>query len=231
MKHEQEQGMEASKQSLLTVQKELDVVQDELKQSHERLSESEKIHETEMTKLREKSKTLKQTLAHKYEATEVLKKEQEKNIVALQKVHDKRIEEVTNTLSNLEKRLLTKDKQIDALNVTSKLAKDEIDQYKVSLEKIAIEKDEVIQDKVDYKKALKISEERIAKLENKLARKEQSMTTLYGRDDSVDAMIAQADVMTYIRQGESKEVVAKKFGIPVKRVELIIKFDKIKKEK
>jgi len=38
-------------------------------------------------------------------------------------------------------------------------------------------------------------------------------------------------VMKHIKEGMSREDIAKKFGIPLKRVDLIIKFDKIKKEK
>lgn len=37
------------------------------------------------------------------------------------------------------------------------------------------------------------------------------------------------EVMTLIDAGESREAVAEKLGIPVSKVELIIKFDKIKK--
>ena len=37
------------------------------------------------------------------------------------------------------------------------------------------------------------------------------------------------EVMTLINAGESKESVAEKLGMPVSRVELIIKFDKIKR--
>jgi len=37
------------------------------------------------------------------------------------------------------------------------------------------------------------------------------------------------DVMSCINAGESKVSVSEKFGIPVSRIELIIKFDKLKK--
>lgn len=37
------------------------------------------------------------------------------------------------------------------------------------------------------------------------------------------------EVMTLIEAGESKEAVSEKLGIPISKVELIIKFDKIKK--
>ncbi|HSR74307.1 MAG TPA: hypothetical protein VLL31_05645 [Sulfurovum sp.] len=37
------------------------------------------------------------------------------------------------------------------------------------------------------------------------------------------------EVMTLIDAGESREAVAEKLGIPVSKVELIIKFDKLKK--
>jgi K+-transporting ATPase c subunit len=38
------------------------------------------------------------------------------------------------------------------------------------------------------------------------------------------------EVMSLINAGESKEAVAEKLGIPVSRIELIIKFDKLKKK-
>jgi hypothetical protein len=39
------------------------------------------------------------------------------------------------------------------------------------------------------------------------------------------------EVMTGIEAGESREEIAQRLGIPVSRIELIVKFDKIKKEK
>ncbi len=37
------------------------------------------------------------------------------------------------------------------------------------------------------------------------------------------------DVMSLINEGKSKEAISDKLGIPVSRIELIIKFDKLKK--
>ena len=47
--------------------------------------------------------------------------------------------------------------------------------------------------------------------------------------DVVENFSALDDVMSLINAGESKEAVSQKLGIPISRVELIIKFDKLKK--
>ena len=49
--------------------------------------------------------------------------------------------------------------------------------------------------------------------------------------DVIENFSAHDEVMQLIDAGESRESVSEKLGIPVSRVELIVKFDKIKKEK
>ncbi len=49
--------------------------------------------------------------------------------------------------------------------------------------------------------------------------------------DVIENFSAHEEVMQLIDAGESRESVSDKLGIPTSRIELIIKFDKIKKEK
>jgi len=49
--------------------------------------------------------------------------------------------------------------------------------------------------------------------------------------DVIENFSAHDEVMQLIDAGESRESVSEKLTIPVSRIELIIKFDKIKKEK
>ncbi len=49
--------------------------------------------------------------------------------------------------------------------------------------------------------------------------------------DVIENFSAHEEVMHFIDRGESKESISEKLGIPLSRIELIIKFDKIKKEK
>jgi len=49
--------------------------------------------------------------------------------------------------------------------------------------------------------------------------------------DVIENFSAHDEVMQLIDAGESRESVSEKLAIPVSRIELIIKFDKIKKEK
>ncbi|RRS30396.1 MAG: hypothetical protein P794_06840 [Epsilonproteobacteria bacterium (ex Lamellibrachia satsuma)] len=49
--------------------------------------------------------------------------------------------------------------------------------------------------------------------------------------DVLENFSVHEEVMQLIDAGESRESVSEKLGIPVSRIELIIKFDKIKKEK
>jgi len=48
--------------------------------------------------------------------------------------------------------------------------------------------------------------------------------------DVIENSSAHDEVMQLIDAGESRESISEKLGIPVSRIELIIKFDKIKKE-
>jgi hypothetical protein len=48
--------------------------------------------------------------------------------------------------------------------------------------------------------------------------------------DVIENISASDEVMQLVEAGESRENISAKLGIPVNKIELIIKFDKIKKE-
>jgi hypothetical protein len=49
--------------------------------------------------------------------------------------------------------------------------------------------------------------------------------------DVIENFSSHDEVMELVIAGESRESISKKLGIPANKIELIIKFDKIKKEK
>ena len=49
--------------------------------------------------------------------------------------------------------------------------------------------------------------------------------------DVIDNFSSHDEVMVLVDAGESRASISEKLGIPVNKIELIIKFDKIKKEK
>ena len=49
--------------------------------------------------------------------------------------------------------------------------------------------------------------------------------------DVIENLSSHEEVMQLVEAGESRESISEKLGIPVNKIELIIKFDKIKKEK
>ena len=49
--------------------------------------------------------------------------------------------------------------------------------------------------------------------------------------DVIENLSSHEEVMALVKAGESRESISEKLGIPVNKIELIIKFDKIKKEK
>ncbi len=49
--------------------------------------------------------------------------------------------------------------------------------------------------------------------------------------DVIENLSAHEEVMALVEAGESRTEISEKMGIPVNKIELIIKFDKIKKEK
>ncbi|SFV59999.1 hypothetical protein MNB_SV-8-74 [hydrothermal vent metagenome] len=48
--------------------------------------------------------------------------------------------------------------------------------------------------------------------------------------DVIENLSSQEEVMGLVEAGESRESISEKLGIPLNKIELIIKFDKIKKE-
>lgn len=49
--------------------------------------------------------------------------------------------------------------------------------------------------------------------------------------DVIENLSSHEEVMALVEAGESRADISEKLGIPVNKIELIIKFDKIKKEK
>lgn len=49
--------------------------------------------------------------------------------------------------------------------------------------------------------------------------------------DVIENFSSHEEVMELVKAGESRETISEKLGIPLNKIELIIKFDKIKKEK
>ena len=49
--------------------------------------------------------------------------------------------------------------------------------------------------------------------------------------DVIENFSSHEEVMALVKVGESRASISEKLGIPVNKIELIIKFDKIKKEK
>ena len=47
----------------------------------------------------------------------------------------------------------------------------------------------------------------------------------------IENISSHDEVMQLVESGESRDAISEKLGIPVNKIELIIKFDKIKKEK
>lgn len=123
---------------------------------------------------------------------------------------------------------LAQEKQIVVLLEASQTRDNENIQQKNILEKqIETQQYELEKLQVAYDNVLEVSE----KQHKMLLQKEKDIKTLYRGKGSLDTRRVQSDVMRCIRQGESKQSVAKKLAMPIKRVELIIKFDKIKKVK
>ena len=65
-------------------------------------------------------------------------------------------------------------------------------------------------------------------LEEKLQTKEETIFDLQVPHE-VTLLSSSDTVMQLINDGESKAVISKKLGMPINKIELIVKFDKIKK--
>ena len=78
------------------------------------------------------------------------------------------------------------------------------------------------------KKELKILKEVLVVKDTTISNLEASRVAV---KDVIDNFSAHDEVMELVEAGESRDSISKKLGIPTNKVELIIKFDKIKKEK
>jgi len=78
------------------------------------------------------------------------------------------------------------------------------------------------------KKELKVLKEVLAVKDTTISNFEASRVAV---KDVIDNFSLHNEVMELVDAGESRESISKKLGIPTNKIELIIKFDKIKKEK
>jgi len=78
------------------------------------------------------------------------------------------------------------------------------------------------------KKEVKVLKEILAVKDTTISNFEASRVAV---KDVIDNFSSHAEVMGLVEAGESRESISEKLGIPENKIELIVKFDKIKKEK
>ncbi len=78
------------------------------------------------------------------------------------------------------------------------------------------------------KKEVKVLKEVLAVKDTTVSNLEASRVAV---KEVIDNFSSHDEVMELVEAGESRESISKKLGIPANKIELIIKFDKIKKEK
>lgn len=78
------------------------------------------------------------------------------------------------------------------------------------------------------KREIKILKEVLALKDTTISNFEASRVAV---KDVIENLSAHEEVMAMVEAGDSRAEISEKMGIPVNKIELIIKFDKIKKEK
>jgi hypothetical protein len=78
------------------------------------------------------------------------------------------------------------------------------------------------------KKEVKVLKEALAAKDTAVSNLEASSVAV---KETIDDSSSHDEVMELLVAGESRENISKKLGIPENKIDLIIKFDKIKKEK
>lgn len=78
------------------------------------------------------------------------------------------------------------------------------------------------------KREIKILKEVLALKDTTISNFEASRVAV---KDVIENLSAHEEVMAMVEAGDSRTEISEKMGIPVNKIELIIKFDKIKKEK
>ena len=78
------------------------------------------------------------------------------------------------------------------------------------------------------KKEMKVLKAMLEVKETTITNVEASRVTA---KDVIENLSSHDEVMQRVEAGESRESISEKLGIPANKIELIIKFDKIKKEK
>ena len=133
---------------------------------------------------------------------------------------------------SLKKELQTKDDMMKKLQNDHKTSKEEHNkETRMQKAKMLTLSEEIKYLKKKDQQIQIAFEKEIQILENVVEHQDKSISELEFSQKDKDDEISKMDVMYYISEGQSKEIVAKQFGIPVKMIDLIIKFDKIKKEK
>jgi chromosome segregation ATPase len=163
-------------------------------------SEHDKLEFTLLTHTREIS-TLEEKAKRSYEIS-----------VAKYAEYDKELENMTELKEQLE---IDKNKQISALNKTMLEAQKML---------TGVHEKEVNREKENEHKIIKLSQQ--------IEEREQSIHKLTSmhKKENVEVLSTHDEVMKAIHEGEPKGTVSKKLGIPIKRIELIIKFDKIQQK-
>ena len=86
---------------------------------------------------------------------------------------------------------------------------------------LAKKNSKIVKENILLKEILQVKDATIAKLE--------AQRTLVG--DLKDNMASSEDVLQRVEEGKSREEISKELGIPLSKVELIIKFDEVKRSR
>jgi len=154
------------------------------------------------------------------------------DILVLRTKYETPMKEMTDALHRLEDTLLLKEDMISKLQDNSETSVEEYRKETNAQEaKIQTLHEEIKHLKEKYQQTQIAFEKEIQTLEEVVEHQDKSILELECSQKDKDDETNKMDVMYYLNEGQSKESVAKQFGIPIKMVDLIIKFDKIKQEK
>jgi chromosome segregation ATPase len=159
----------------------------------------------------------------------------------VQEVHSDEKKEFLERIDKLKKDLLVKEESIDTLRDSYAKRVQSFEIEKDDLENTIVELDQMYEGimqsvnkrKNSLTKPLGTSnhvEKKSTQLEKRQQIKEDILSELKTEKVNVEAVSTHDEVMRSIRAGEAKGTVSKKLGIPIKRIELIIKFDKIQQK-
>ena len=191
--------------------------------SLERLKKDNQIIQEKKEAFELKAKSIK-SMAH----LDATLNDKEKVIVELQNTQERLLQDIENNKLFLDKKQLSFDTSIMSLNKVHDEIINEYTNNLRNLEKNVIQKDKIMEELRESEKKYIYD---IKSLTQMIDEKTKMITNIRLENEAIKKLSNNQEVIKRIHAGESKESISESLSLPMNRIELIMKFEKAKKDK